>query len=270
MTYRKYLPLFPLAGTMCAVLLGVSALSGGQVNVRFKEGVVHGFLALRDLQGKLLADGETTQHAEGDRVTGRVIFRFKDGSLYDETTVFSQRGTFRLLTEHLVEKGPAFKNPMEVWLDGATGEIKVRYTEDNGDEKTVRQRLDLPADVANGLLTTLIKDIPPDAAETTVSMVAGGAKPRIVKLVIRPEGREPVVRGAIKNPTLHYVVKVKIGGVSGVIAPLVGKQPPDTHVWVLGGSAPAFVKLEGPLYEGGPIWRIETASPTQFPKGEPK
>jgi hypothetical protein len=35
----------------------------------------------------------------------------------------------------------------------------------------------------------------------------------------------------------------------------------NTHVWILGGEAPAFVKLEGPLYFGGPIWRIELASP---------
>jgi hypothetical protein len=43
-------------------------------------------------------------------------------------------------------------------------------------------------------------------------------------------------------------VKVKIGGIAGLVAPLLGKQPPDTHVWVLTGDAPAFVKLEGPLY----------------------
>jgi hypothetical protein len=41
----------------------------------------------------------------------------------------------------------------------------------------------------------------------------------------------------------------------------VGKQPPDTHVWILGGDAPTFVKFEGPLYSGGPVWRIELSSP---------
>jgi hypothetical protein len=59
----------------------------------------------------------------------------------------------------------------------------------------------------------------------------------------------------------HYVVKVEIGGMAGAMAELVGKQPPDTHVWILRGEAPAFVKLEGPLYLGGPTWRIELASP---------
>ena len=49
-----------------------------------------------------------------------------------------------------------------------------------------------------------------------------------------------------------------------MMAPLLGKQPPDTHVWVLTGNAPAFVKFEGPIYDGGPIWRIELATPAGF------
>jgi hypothetical protein len=49
--------------------------------------------------------------------------------------------------------------------------------------------------------------------------------------------------------------------VAGVVAPLVGKQPPDNHVWILTGEAPAFLKSEAPFYPGGPSWRIELASP---------
>ena len=60
----------------------------------------------------------------------------------------------------------------------------------------------------------------------------------------------------------HYVLKVNIGGLAGLIAPLVGKQPPDSHVWIFGGDTPAFVKAEQALYPGGPVWRIELASPT--------
>jgi len=56
-------------------------------------------------------------------------------------------------------------------------------------------------------------------------------------------------------------VKVDIGGVAGVVAPLVGKQPEDSHVWILEGEAPAFVKSEGPLFMGGPPWRIELTNP---------
>jgi hypothetical protein len=80
-----------------------------------------------------------------------------------------------------------------------------------------------------------------------------------------PRGEEPFSVSGSKRTAMHYVIKVEIGGIAGAIAPLVGKQPPDIHVWVLGGEAPAFVKMEGPLFYGGPLWRIELASPV-WPK----
>ena len=60
---------------------------------------------------------------------------------------------------------------------------------------------------------------------------------------------------------MRYDIKMEIGGIKGVIAPLVGKQPKDIYVWILGGKAPAFVRMEGQLYEGGPVWTIQLASP---------
>jgi hypothetical protein len=239
-------------------------LSGEQVHVRHMEGLMHGFLALRTLDGKRLADGEMTQIAEGDRVTSRLIFRFKDGSVYDDTTIFSQRGAFHLLSDHLVQRGPSFDQPMETTVDATSGQITVRYKDKDGEEKTLKERHDLPSDLANGLLFTLVKHIQPNVPQTTLSMVATTPKPRVVKLEILPEGEKAIASGSTKHETVRYVVKVKIGGIAGLVAPLLGKQPPDTHVWVLTGDAPAFVKLEGPLYASGPIWRIELATPAGF------
>jgi len=249
----------------CAALLQTIVLSAERVPVRHMEGLMHGFLALRTLEGKILADGELTQVAQGDHVTDHLIFRFKDGSVYQETTVFSQRGSFRLWSDHLVQKGPSFKHPMETSTDVSTDHVTARYTDDEGKEQTVSERLNLPADVANGLLFTLVKHIQPSVPQTTVSMVAMTPKPRLVKLAILPQGEKPFSSGSTKRKAMHYVVKVKIGGVAGLLAPLLGKQPPEMQVWVLGGEAPAFVKFEGPLYDGGPVWRVELAAPAGFP-----
>jgi hypothetical protein len=49
--------------------------------------------------------------------------------------------------------------------------------------------------------------------------------------------------------------------VAGLVAPLLGKQPEDTHVWIMTGEAPAFVKSNGPMFLGGALWRIELVSP---------
>src|SRR4051794_24117887 len=94
------------AASMTAILW--NATVAAQMPVRHAEGLVHGFLALRTLDGTLLADGDLMQNARGARVTSRLVFRFKDGSLHDETAVFAQRQSFRLLTDHVVQKGPSF------------------------------------------------------------------------------------------------------------------------------------------------------------------
>ena len=83
-----------------------------------------------------------------------------------------------------------------------------------------------------------------------------------MKPAVTAVGEERFSTGATSRTATHYVLKVEIGGVSGLLAPLLGKQPPDSHVWILGGEAPAFVKSEQSLYFGGPVWRIELVSPT--------
>ena len=93
-------------------LLWTTAPSAEPIVVQHVEGLVHGFLALRSPEGNVLANGDLIQDARGDRVTSRLVFHFKDGSLNDETAVFSQRGHFRLLSDHLVQKGPAFAQPL--------------------------------------------------------------------------------------------------------------------------------------------------------------
>ena len=239
------------------------------VPVRYREGVTHGFLVLRTTEGKPIADGDSTQVTRGERVISHLRFRFRDGSVYEETTVFSQHGTFRLLRDHLVQKGPSFKQPLETTIDTASGQVTVRYTED-GKEKIVTQRLELPPDVSNGIVFTLLKNLSRGATKTTLSYVATTPKPRLIELEIVPQGDDPFSIGSYSHKAIHYVVKVKIGGLAGVVAPMVGKQPPDTHAWVVWNEAPAFVKSEGPLYGEGPVWRMELATPTAWPSAASK
>jgi hypothetical protein len=247
---------------MLSALVMAGALPAEPVRVLREEGVVHGFLVLRTLDGIALADGDLIQVARGDRVTSRLVFHFKDGSVHDDTVVFSQRGRFRLVSDHLIQKGPTFPRPIDVTVNASSGEVTVSYREDDGKEKLLTERMELPEDVSNGLMFTLLKNIDSKAAATTVSMVAATPKPRLVKLVVSPEGEDAFSIGSSSRKAIRYVVKVEIGGIAGLVASLLGKKPPDTHLWVMTGEAPAFVKSEGPLYFGGPVWRIELASPT--------
>jgi len=243
------------------LLVAAQASIAEPVTVRHTEGLVHGFLTLRDLDGTLLADGDLFQNARASRVTSRLVFRFKDGSLSDETAVFAQRQTFRLLTDHLVQKGPSFPQPLDMSIDALKGQVTVRYTDDHGAAKVESAHLDLPVDLANGMILTLLKNARPDAPPKSVGFVAATPKPTLVKLEISAAGEESFTTGSAARKAMHYIVHVNAGGLKGIIAPLVGKQPPDSHVWILGGEAPAFVKSEQPLFNGGPSWRIELTSP---------
>jgi hypothetical protein len=249
------------AGQVClaALLLWSVEAAAIPITVRHHEGVVHGFLVLRAMDGTPLADGDLQQTAQGDRVTARLVFRFKNGSLHDETVVFSQRTSFRLLSDHLIQKGPSFPQPLDVTVDSAGGRVTVRYTDD-GRQKVADERIDLPPDLANGLMSILLKNVGAELP-AKVSMLAATPKPRLVTLAVSRAGEDTFNIGASTRKATHFIVKVEIGGLTGLVAPLIGKQPPDTHVWILGGDVPAFLKSEGPLYNGGPVWRIELTSP---------
>jgi hypothetical protein len=229
------------------------------ISVRHKEGVSHGFLVLRTLEGKTIATGDLIQELKGDEVTSELVFHFKDGSIHDETTVFSQRGTFHLLTDHLVQKGPSFPHPVEVSIDVSKGEVMIRSIED-GKQKVVTERPDISEDDANGMILTLLKNISPATPETKVSMITTSSKPQKVILSIRPGDQQTFKIGGVTRKATNYTVKIEIGSVKGVVAPIVGKQPPDTHVWIFAGKAPTFLRSEGTLYQGGSIWRIELAN----------
>jgi hypothetical protein len=242
------------------VLMQPRVSSTEPVAVRQTEGVVHGFLILRTLAGETLADGDLIQTVRGNRVTTRLVFHFRDGSLHDETTVFTQRREFRLVSDHLVQRGPTFPHALDARVDATNGHVVVRYTDD-GKEKIEDERMKVPRDLANGLVPTLLKNLRPDAPPSKVSMLAATPKPRLVTLEIQRAGEDAFSVGGSSRKATRYVVKVQIGGVAGLLAPLVGQQPPDTSIWILHGEAPAFVRSEGPLYVGGPVWRIDLVSP---------
>src|SRR6201999_3695199 len=112
-------------------------------------------------------------------------FKFKDGSSYQETTKFTQHDEFRLISDHLVMKGPAFKQNLDLMIDAASGDVTSK-TLANGKEHADSKHLDLPPDVSNGLLFILVKDLDAAAGETTVSMVAPASTPRLLKVTIIP------------------------------------------------------------------------------------
>jgi hypothetical protein len=241
------------------ICLCASFMCAEPVSVRHKEGLLHGFLVLRDQQGRAIATGDLIQTTEGSRVTTELVFRFKDGSVHDETTVFSQDNFLRLASDHLIQRGPSFPASVDSTIDATQHKITVRSVE-KGKEKDTDQGLDMPDDLSNGMTMTILRNLSAETPETKVSWLTTSASPRLVKLVISPDGERQFRAGGTLRKAIDFRLQFEIGGIAGAIAPLVGKKPPDAHMWISAGPAPTFIRFEGPLYEGGPVWRIELAS----------
>lgn len=238
-------------------------LQGQQPNdlqVRHRAGSAHGFLVLRDQAGAILASGDVTQIPSGDRITLRTVFHFRDGSVQEETSVYSQRRALRLITDHLVQRGKSFPNPCDITIDKPGQQVSIRAPS-NGKEVVKTEHMDLPDDLANGILFVLMQNLQPGDPKIEVPYLALAAKPRMVKLAIAPEGEEPFQVSGGSYKATKYDIKINIEGVAGVVAPIVGKQPVDMHVWVSEGSAPTVVRIDAALYPEGPVWSIQLASP---------
>ena len=111
------------------------------------------------------------------------------------------------------------------------------------------------------MVPLVAENIRSGVAETTVPMVVLAPKPRLVKLVISSHGEEPFAVVGSSRKAIHYEIKIEIGGLAGMVAPFVGKAPPNIDLWIIGGQAPTFLREQGPLCQDGPIMTIELASP---------
>jgi hypothetical protein len=228
-----------------------------EIKVRYPQGSAHGFVEVTTTDGTRIGVGDLQQKVVGGVVTSRLTLKFFDGSLDDETTVFSQKQVFRLISDHHVQRGPSFPKPMESMVDATKGVV----TSTDGDGNVKSTHVDLPPDTYNGLVSKVLLNISPSTPETKMSNVVPSANARIVHLSVKNAGQVPFMLGSVRRQAVDYVVHVELGGVVGVVAPVIGKQPPDYHVWILSGEYPAFIREEGPLYEGGPILRIQQISP---------
>ena len=240
--------------------LAATIASADPIRVRYPEGASHGYLALSDTSGKTLAHGELTQWPERGAMANRLLLRFADGSIYDETTRFSQQRVFRLLAYHLVQHGPSFKTALDVQFD-RSGRYRARHkAAPNEDEETASGSVDVPEDCSNGLTSLLLKNLPSGGTATT-HLLAFTPKPQLLDVHLTPEGSDRFWLGSTARSATRYRIEPKVPGVKGMVAKAIGKDPPVVHMWMGEGRPPTFVLFEGSLELDGAIWRIELATP---------
>lgn len=246
-----------IAGLM---LLAATTAGAAPVRARIPEGTANGAVVVTTPDGATLAHGQLTQWLDGPVVTSRLLMLFGDGSRYDEQVRFTQRPVFRIRSYRLRQTGPSFPEMQDVAFDAA-GRWRARTRAAPGDDvEEASGREDFPDDLANGLVSVLLKNLPADAP-ATVHLVAFSPKPRVVELHLRPEGTDRFRVGSETRPATRWVIQPEVTGVTGFFASAVGKQPEALRMWIAQGRAPALVKFEGSLYVGGPVWRVMPGTP---------
>jgi hypothetical protein len=232
------------------------------IPVRFAEGLTRGYLVLKDTEGTILAHGDLLQIDKGKELDKRMVFRFKDGSLYDERVTFTEKDVFQLKSYRLTTRGPSFDADTEITMNPATGAYRVATTDHkDGKEKVLEGTLEMPDDVYNGLIITVVKDFPKGKGET-IHFVAFTPDPKIIGLEMTPDGEHDIMIGDLKQKAVHYRMKPRLGFWMKFFAKLKNRMPSDLHAWVATDDVPAFVGFEGQMSMTGPVWRIEVVSPS--------
>ena len=248
--------------TALATLVLATPAQADPIPVRQTQGTFHGMLNVRSPMGEIIGHGDYIQSVHGSRITAELALHFRDGSLDDEVATFTQDRVFHFLSDHHVQRGPFFPQNIDFTLE-AGGQVTNRTYKD-GKEKVEAQHIDLPADLANGMVANLLVNAPKDGPEFTVSMVLPAGKGRLAKLAVSPEGERTFTGGGMQRKATVFRAKIDLGGVAGVVAPIIGKQPDDVLIWVLEGAAPTLIRVQQQLYEGGPVVSIELAG-TAYP-----
>ncbi|MGD0911254.1 MAG: hypothetical protein ABR928_05120 [Terracidiphilus sp.] len=234
-----------------------TATPAEQISVRHVQRPMHRFMVARSEAGAIIAIGEFSQIVQGNEVTMRLSYRFTDGSIDDEATTYTQQGTFQLVRNHHIEKGPFFAKPVDFSVEASAGTATSRTVDKNGNIHVESALIHLPDDLANGFIGTLLLNVPQNTKSFSVGMLAPVFAGRLVRLLISREGEQPFHLAGQTLKATVFRIHPELGGILGVIASLLGLQPKDVMVWVQEGEEPAVVRIVGQLGGSGPVLSSE-------------
>ncbi len=266
-TLHASLAIFCPGVFVCAALLPACSIAQQPqpVPVHHVQGTTHAFLVLRAESGAVLGYGELLQIVHGDRVKSRLTYHFHDGSIDDDAAMFSQGAAYHLISDHHIQHGPFFSKNSDVLVE-ESGNVSIRTVSKDGKEKVETNHIDLPPDVSNGFTGTMLLSASPKSRPFKLGLVAPTGKGRLIQLSVEVAGEElfsPVL--GVRRKATVFRVHPELGGVVGVVAPIVGQQPKDVFIWILEGEVPGLVREIGPLEQGGQVISVEPSGATYPP-----
>jgi hypothetical protein len=253
-----------LAAALLPIILAAAA-PAEQIPVKHIQLPRHEFMTARSETGTVIARAEFTETVQGDEVTMRLTYHFLDGSIDDETTTYRQQGTFQLIRNHHIQQGRFFLKPVDFAIEAATGAATTRTTDNNGKVSIASQHINLPNDLANGFVGTVLLNVPPNTAPFRVGILAPVFGGRLIRILISPQGEQPFQKAGQTLQATVFRIHPELGGILGWLATLLNLQPKDVMVWILEGDQPAVVRVVGQLGGSGPVVSSELES-TSFAK----
>ncbi len=241
---------------MVSALLAITlraAAPAEQIPVKHIQRSLHRSMVTHSDSGKVIATVDFSQVVQAHEVTMRLTYRFVDGSIDDEMTTYTQQGTFHLVSDHHMQRGPFFAKPSDFTVEADTGMAISRTTDRNGRAHVETERMDLPYDLANGIVGTLLLNVPSDTTPFRVGLLAPVGGGRLIRILISPERQESFQMAGQSLKATVFRIHPELGGIVGLLASLIGIQPKDVLVWVREGEQPAVVKIVGQLGGYGPV-----------------
>ncbi len=99
---------------------------------------------------------------------------------------------FRLVRDHHIQKGPFFAKPIDFTVEAATGIVTIRTTDKNGKIHVESEHIDLPDDLANGFVGTLLLNVPRNTTPFRVGMLTPVGGGRLIRFTDLAGGRAAV------------------------------------------------------------------------------
>jgi hypothetical protein len=253
-----------LAAAILAVVFGTAAPSE-KITAKHIELPMHASMVTRSETGNIIARVEFSQVVEGNEVTMRLTSHFLDGSLDDETTTFREQGTLQLVRDRHIQRGRFFTRPIDFSVEAVTGTATIRTYDKDGKVHVEDRHIDLPDDLANGFVGTVLLNVPPNTSPFRVGLLAPFGGGRLVRLLISSEGQQSYQSAGKDLKASVFRIHPELGGIVGLLAQLVGLAPKDVMVWIREGESPAVVRIVGQLGGYGPVVSSELEG-TSFAK----
>jgi len=250
---------------MAALLVVESALP---VALTELSGASHGYPALRDLNGKKLADGEFMQWVQDDKVHVRIIYRFKGNRRIEENAVLRQQPDVR--QEEWSWRETEDKQLVREFGVNFTSGTATAQKRENNELKHWDEKIDVePGKTFAGFGFTLaIQNLRKrllGGEQIELKAVGFRPKPQVVTVQISHAG---VNRMQMSGRTLkgdHFVVHPEVPAIAKLFI-----RVPDTQIWLTNPAPPGFLRWEGPTAEpNDPIVRVDLVSGEESGSAEP-